>query len=210
MSAVIPGTSLALHPERFPDPADDLPRDQDPGRAILAGGCFWCTEAVFLQLDGVNSVISGYAGGDAEHANYEAVCTGRTGHAEAIEIRYDPAVIRYGELLKLFFAVAHDPTQKDRQGNDRGPQYRSAIFYQSEPERQAAAAYIHQLNQAGAFIAPIVTTLEPLDMFYPAEDYHQDFARRHPTQPYITHVAHPKVEKLRTAFPDTLKTPEAD
>jgi peptide-methionine (S)-S-oxide reductase len=206
MKAVIPGTSLAIHPDRFPDPVEDVPTDQDAGRAVLAGGCFWCVEAVYQPLDGVQSVVSGYAGGDADSANYEAVCSGRTGHAEVVEVRYDPHRISFGALLKLFFAVAHDPTQKDRQGNDRGPQYRSAIFPVDEAQRKVAQDYIQQLNNAGAFTAPIVTTLEPGHPFHPAEDYHQDFARRNPNQPYITHVAKPKLEKLHAAFPDMLKT----
>ena len=205
MKAVIPGTSLAIHPDRFPDPVEDVPTDQDVGRAVLAGGCFWCVEAVYQPLDGVQSVVSGYAGGDAESANYEAVCSGRTGHAEVVEVRYDPHRISYGALLKLFFAVAHDPTQKDRQGNDRGTQYRSAIFYQSPEEKAVAEAYIRQLDNAGAFTAPIVTTLEPLETFYRGEDYHQNFANHNPNQGYIVHVARPKVEKLIHAFPDLLK-----
>lgn len=206
MKAVIPGTSLAIHPDRFPDPVEDVPTDQDVGHAVLAGGCFWCVEAVYQPLDGVESVVSGYAGGDAASANYEAVCSGRTGHAEVVEVRYDPRRISFGALLKLFFAVAHDPTQKDRQGNDRGPQYRSAIFPVDEAQRKVAEDYIQQLNNAGAFTAPIVTTLEPGHPFHPAEDYHQDFARRNPNQPYITHVAKPKLEKLHAAFPELLKT----
>jgi peptide-methionine (S)-S-oxide reductase len=206
MKAVIPGTSLAIHPDRFPDPVEDVPTDQDAGRAVLAGGCFWCVEAVYQPLDGVTSVVSGYAGGDAASANYEAVCSGRTGHAEVIEVRYDPHRISFGALLKLFFAVAHDPTQKDRQGNDRGPQYRSAIFPVDEAQRTVAQDYIQQLDNAGAFTAPIVTTLEPGHPFHPAEDYHQDFVRRNPNQPYITHVAKPKLEKLHAAFPELLKT----
>ncbi|EKF75025.1 methionine sulfoxide peptide reductase [Alcanivorax hongdengensis A-11-3] len=204
MKPVIPGTSLALHPERFPDPADDLPAS-GMASAVLAGGCFWCVEAVYLNLDGVQAVVSGYAGGDAGHANYEAVCTGTTGHAEVVKISFDSNVISYGQLLKVFFSVAHDPTQKDRQGNDRGPQYRSAIFYQNDQEKQVAESYIQQLDRAGAFTAPIVTTLEPLTAFFPAEDYHQDFARRNPAQPYIAHVARPKVDKLKQAFPEKLK-----
>ncbi len=206
MKAVIPGTSLAIHPDRFPDPVEDVPTEQDAGRAVLAGGCFWCVEAVYQPLDGVQSVVSGYAGGDADSAHYEAVCSGRTGHAEVVEVRYDPSRISFGALLKLFFAVAHDPTQKDRQGNDRGPQYRSAIFPVDEAQQKVAADYIQQLNNAGAFTAPIVTTLEPGHPFHEAEDYHQDFARRNPNQPYITHVARPKLEKLHAAFPEMLKT----
>ncbi len=204
MSAVIPGTSLAIHPERFPEPVDDLPTDGIQ-KAVLAGGCFWCVEAVYLNLDGVLGVTSGYAGGHAARANYEAVCTGTTGHAEVVEIEYDSKVISYGQLLKVFFSVAHDPTQKDRQGNDRGTQYRSAIFYQSPEEKAVAQAYIHQLENAGAFTATIVTTLEPLETFFRGEDYHQNFASHNPNQGYIVHVARPKVEKLIHAFPDLLK-----
>lgn len=204
MQAVIPGTSLAKHPEQFPSAEQDLPA-AGIQRATLAGGCFWCVEAVYLNLDGVLSVTSGYAGGAAEHANYEAVCSGQTGHAEVIDIEYDSQRIRFGELLKVFFSVAHDPTQKDRQGNDRGTQYRSAIFYRTEEEKRVAEHYIAQLEKDGAFIAPVVTTLEPLTTFYAAETYHQDFARRNPNQGYIRHVAQPKVEKLQQAFPDKLK-----
>jgi len=204
MNAVIPGTSLAIHPENFPNPLKDLPANGS-AKAVLAGGCFWCVEAVYLNLEGVRSVVSGYAGGHASRANYQAVCTGTTGHAEVIEVEYDSTVISFGELLKVFFSIAHDPTQKDQQGNDRGTQYRSAIFYSDDAEKAVAEAYIEQLNEAGAFITPIVTTLEPLDVFYRAEDYHQDFARRNPNQGYVTHVAKPKVEKLIHAFPDKLK-----
>lgn len=206
MKAVIPGTSLALHPDRFPDPAETLTADQDGGRAVLAGGCFWCVEAVYQPLNGVQEVISGYAGGDPQTAYYEAVCSGNTDHAEAVEVRYDPQQIGFDALLKLFFSVAHDPTQKDRQGNDRGPQYRSAIFPVDAYQEKVAAAYIQQLENVGAFTAPIVTTLETGHRFHPAEDYHQDFARRNPNQPYVTHVAAPKLEKLRTAFPQMLKS----
>jgi len=205
MKAAIPGTSLTVHPDRFPDPAEDLPADQDPGRAILGGGCFWCVEAVYQALDGVSSVVSGYAGGTPETANYDAVCGGHTGHAEVVEVGYDPQRISYGQLLKLFFAIAHDPTQKDRQGNDRGPQYRSSLFPVNQAQSEVATHYIQQLDNAGAFTAPIVTTIEPGQTFYPAEEYHQDFARRNPAQPYIAHVARPKVEKLHAHFNNLLK-----
>lgn len=204
MNPVIPGTTLAIHPERFPDAATDLPA-AGTHHAILAGGCFWCVEAVYLNLEGVMAVTSGYAGGDPATANYEAVCTGTTGHAEVVDIEYDSRVISYGELLKVFFSVAHDPTQKDRQGNDRGTQYRSAIFFQNDDEKAVAEAYIQQLNAAGAFTAPIVTTLEPLQQFFTGEAYHQNFARRNPQQGYIRAIAMPKVEKLIHAFPDKLK-----
>src|SRR6478752_4627309 len=164
--------------------------------AVLAGGCFWCTEAAFEQLEGVVDVTSGYIGGSAETANYRAVCGGDTGHAEAIKITYDPAKISYEHLLDVFFD-AHDPTQLNRQGNDIGTQYRSAIFYASDEEKRAAEAKIAALNDKHAFPRPIVTKLEPLGEFYPAEDYHQDYARLNPGQPYIQAVSIPKVCKVR-------------
>jgi methionine-S-sulfoxide reductase len=164
--------------------------------AVLAGGCFWCTEAAFEQLAGVLDVTSGYAGGSAATANYRAICGGHTGHAEAIRITYDPAQISYEQLLDVFFD-AHDPTQLNRQGNDAGTQYRSAIFYASGEEKLAAEKKIEQLNQSKHFPRPIVTTLEPLVEFFPAEDYHQDYARNNPGQPYIQAVSFPKVCKVR-------------
>jgi peptide-methionine (S)-S-oxide reductase len=173
--------------------------------AVLAGGCFWCVEAVFKELQGVESVRSGYAGGTADTADYRTVCSGRTNHAEAIEIRYDASHTTFGQLLKIHFSVAHDPTQKDRQGNDLGAQYRSAIFYSGEDQRRIAEAYIRQLDDARVFKAPIVTTLEPLEQFFPGEEYHQDYASRNPSQPYIVYVAQPKVDKLRETFPERLK-----
>lgn len=191
----------------FPDPALDTPLAAAPGEtlAVLAGGCFWCTEAVYRELDGVLKVVSGYSGGDAAAANYEAVCTGRTEHAEVIQIAYDPSRISFGKLLKIFFAVAHDPTQLDRQGNDVGPQYRSAIFYADAEQQRIAAAYIAQLDAAKVFAQPIVTRLEPLEQFFEAERYHQNYAALHPGQPYIAAVALPKVEKLRAYFGEALK-----
>lgn len=171
---------------------------------VLAGGCFWCTEAVFERLNGVLDVTSGYAGGDAKTANYESVCRGDTGHAEAIRIRYDDTLVSAATLLDVFFHVAHDPTQKNRQGNDVGPQYRSAIFYHDEAEHRLLADALVQLNASGAFASPLTTTLEPLVQFYPAENYHQDYARTHPMQPYIYCVARPKVEKLKQKHPELL------
>jgi methionine-S-sulfoxide reductase len=164
--------------------------------AVLAGGCFWCTEAAFEQLDGVLDVTSGYAGGNAETANYRAVCGGDTGHAEAIRVTYDPAKITFEQLLDVFFD-AHDPTQLNRQGADIGTQYRSAIFYANDDERRLAQTKIDELDAAGAYSKKIVTTLEPLEVFYPAEDYHQDYARQNPEQPYIQSVSMPKVCKVR-------------
>jgi peptide-methionine (S)-S-oxide reductase len=191
----------------IPAPALDLPAAEDPEPAtiVLAGGCFWCTEAVFLPLDGVLAVRSGYAGGTADTANYQAVCSGLTNHAEAIEVRYDPARISLGRLLHVFFTVAHDPTQKDRQGADRGRQYRSAVFYRNAAQERVAHAYLDQLNAARVFDRPIATTLEPLTAFYEAEGYHQNYATRNPAQPYIVFTALPKVEKLRDEFAPLLK-----
>jgi peptide-methionine (S)-S-oxide reductase len=187
-------------PADFPAPDQDLTyaADAGPQTAILAGGCFWCTEGVLERLPGVLDVTSGYAGGSRATADYKTVCTGRTGHAEAIRITYDPARVTFGRLLQVFFAVAHDPTQLNRQGGDVGTQYRSAIFCENEDQREVAEAYIRQLDAAGVFAKPIVTTLEPLeaDGFYPAEDYHQGYAEANPTQPYIACTAVPKMAKL--------------
>ncbi|MCE5231841.1 MAG: peptide-methionine (S)-S-oxide reductase MsrA [Mizugakiibacter sp.] len=202
----IRGASLRIAPDRFPDPERDLDAgDATERSAVLAGGCFWCVEAVFRELDGVLEATSGYAGGRAADADYRTVCSGTSGHAEAVRVRYDPRRLSYGQLLKVFFAVAHDPTQRDRQGNDIGTQYRSAIFHADADEREVAQAYIRQLDAAGAFAAPIVTALEPLEAFHPAETYHQNYAALHPQQPYIALVSTPKVEKLRTYFGDRLK-----
>ena len=164
--------------------------------AVLAGGCFWCTEAAFEQLAGVLDVTSGYIGGSAETANYRAVCSGSTGHAEAIRITYDPTRISYEQLLDVFFD-AHDPTQLNGQGADVGTQYRSAVFFADDAQRRAAEAKIRQLNEAKAYARPIATTLEPPGEFFPAEDYHQDYARLNPDQPYIQAVSLPKACKVR-------------
>ena len=174
-------------------------------RIVIAGGCFWCVEAVYEQLEGVHDVESGYAGGDLLNANYQAVSTGRTKHAEVVRITYDPAVISYGTILKVFFTTAHDPTTLNRQGADVGPQYRSAIFYATDYEKQIAADYIKQLDAAGVFRDPIVTTLEPLEAYYPAEDYHQDYAKLNPGNGYIQNVSQPKVEKTKKVYKDLLK-----
>jgi peptide-methionine (S)-S-oxide reductase len=190
----------------FPNPALDPPITSAAKQtAVLAGGCFWCTEAVFLQIDGVEKVVSGYAGGAQSTANYEAVCTGRTGHAEAIQITYDPSRISYGQLLKIFFSVAHDPTQLNRQGNDRGTQYRSAIFYSSPEQEQISEAYIKQLDEAKVFGAPTATVVTPLEAFYPAEGYHQNYCSLNPHNPYVMGVAAPKVEKTKKQFGELLK-----
>jgi peptide-methionine (S)-S-oxide reductase len=190
----------------FPNPTiDQHAASAEKQTAVLAGGCFWCTEAVFLQIAGVEKVVSGYAGGDHATANYEAVCSGRTGHAEAIQITYDPRQISYGQLLKIFFSVAHDPTQLNRQGNDRGTQYRSAIFYSSPEQEQVAEAYIKQLDEAKLFGAPIVTVVTPLEAFYPAEGYHQNYCSLNPHNPYVMGVAAPKVEKTKKQFRDLVR-----
>jgi len=190
----------------FPDPAVDVPPSSaSEATAVLAGGCFWCTEAVFLQIDGVKKVVSGYSGGEKATANYDAVCGGRTGHAESIQIAYDPREVTYGQLLKIFFSVAHDPTQLNRQGNDRGTQYRSAIFYSDEDQKCVAEAYIRQLDQAKIFPSPIVTEVTPLKAFYPAEGYHQNYCALNPGNPYIAAVAEPKVEKTRKLYSDMLR-----
>ncbi len=206
-SCDLPGASLAVERSRVPDPAFDPAADAHvhEASAVLAGGCFWCTEAVFRELDGVLGVTSGYSGGEARDANYERVSMGTTGHAEAIALRYDPQRISYGQLLKVFFAVAHDPTQLDRQGNDHGRQYRSTVFHADDAQREIAARYIRQLDEAKVFAAPIATTLEPLVAFHDAETYHQDYAARNPAQPYIAAVAAPKVSKLRKQFAPMLK-----
>ncbi len=194
-----------VKPNQFPDPQIDTSPAAGEQAAVLAGGCFWCVEAVFKELDGVLAVRSGYAGGTAETADYETVCSGMTDHAEAIEVRFDPSRVSYGQLLKVFFAVAHDPTQLDRQGADRGRQYRSAIFTASDEQARVAEAYIRQLDEAGILGAPIVTQVTPLEAFYEAEAYHQDYAARNPRQPYVAFTAAPKVEKLRKSFADRLK-----
>jgi peptide-methionine (S)-S-oxide reductase len=193
---------LAIPWEAFPDPAVDVPADP-AGRsqmAVLAGGCFWCVEAVFKELDGVMEIVPGYAGGSAETADYETVCSGQTEHAEAVRITFDPRRITYGKLLKVFFSVAHDPTQKDGQGADTGRQYRSAIFHIDDEQRRVAEAYIRQLDEAGVYHAPIVTEVQPLRGFYEGEEYHRDFAARNPWQPYILVTAMPKVRKVREYF----------
>lgn len=197
--------ALKIDPWSFPDPAAIADAGDAGNAVVLAGGCFWCTEAVYTQLDGVLSVRPGYAGGTAATANYDDVCTGTTGHAEAIEILFDPGRISLGQILKIFFSIAHDPTQLNRQGADVGTQYRSAVFYANEAQRLIAARYIEQIDAARVFDTPIATTLEQLDTFHAAESYHHDYAARNPWQPYIRAVAAPKVEKLRETHGDLLK-----
>ena len=200
-------SSLRISPKDFPDPRQDAPRATKAGRAlaVLAGGCFWCVEAVYRELDGVLEVVNGYSGGSKDTADYRAVCTGRTEHAEVVQIAYDPSRTTFGQLLKIFFAVAHDPTQLNRQGNDVGTQYRSAIFYADDEQKRVAESYIAQLDAANVFASKIVTRLEPLTAFFEAEGYHQNYAELHPDQSYIQAIALPKVEKLREYFGDRLK-----
>jgi len=172
--------------------------------AVLAGGCFWGVEAVFERLEGVLDVVSGYSGGDEETARYELVGTGMTGHAESVQITFDPALISYGTLLQVFFTVAHDPTQLNYQGPDIGTEYRSAVFYADEEQKRIAEEYIRSLDKAKAFPEPIATQVAPLDGFYPAEEYHQDFLRRHPTHPYIVYWDLPKIRHLEEEYPELL------
>ena len=186
--------------EEFPEPAVDAALADRAGQrnAVLAGGCFWCVEAVYKNLDGVLTVKSGYAGGSADTADYETVSTGTTNHAESVEVVYDPGRITYGQILRVFFSIAHDPTQLNRQGPDTGRQYRSAIFYADDEQKRVAEAYIDQLNKAHIFDRPIVTEVVPLEAFFEAETYHQDYAARNPSNPYIVINAQPKVSKLRS------------
>jgi len=198
-------SSLAAFGKDLPNPATDVPASKGLKKAVFAGGCFWCTEAVFEEVAGVTRVISGYAGGTKGSAQYEIVGAGRTDHAEAIEITYDPQKISYGTLLKVFFAVAHDPTQLNRQGPDYGKQYRSEIFAQDAEQKKVAEAYLKQLSDAKVFSAPIATKLSEGHPFYPAEEYHQDFVKLHPNHGYVMVNSKPKVEKLRKTFPELLK-----
>jgi peptide-methionine (S)-S-oxide reductase len=170
--------------------------------AVLAGGCFWGVEGVFEHVRGVRKVLSGYAGGEASTAHYDDVSSGRSGHAESVEVTFDPQQISYGEILRIFFSVAHDPTQLNRQGPDTGTQYRSAIFYADDTQRDTAKAYIAQLNESGLFRRAIVTRLDPLARFYPAESYHQDFIAKNPRYPYVVFNDLPKIRNLKQVFPD--------
>jgi len=191
------------HAAELPDPAEDVALAAQPGSQsiVLAGGCFWGVQAVFQHVKGVKSAVSGYAGGAANTADYETVSSGATGHAESVQVTYDPSQITLGQLLKVYFSVAHDPTQLNRQGPDSGTQYRSAIFYSNPEQKRIAMAYIAQLQKAKVFSQPVVTQVAPLEKFYPAEAYHQDYARLHPTNPYIAINDLPKVVNLKKRFP---------
>jgi peptide-methionine (S)-S-oxide reductase len=200
-AAFFSGTSDAAR-QPVPEPKIDAPRSGAQQSAVFAGGCFWGVEAVFEHVKGVTSAVSGYAGGRTANPSYEQVGSGETGHAESVRVTWDPKQVSYGQLLKVFFSVAHDPTQLNRQGPDRGTQYRSEIFYSDKEQPRIAAAYIEQMRAAGTFgKEPIVTQLQPLAKFYPAEDYHQDFARLNPTHPYIVVHDAPKVARLKDRYP---------
>jgi peptide-methionine (S)-S-oxide reductase len=189
----------------FPDPQKDLHLTVKSDTVVFAAGCFWGVEAVFERVKGVTEATSGYAGGSKWTAHYEVVSTGTTGHAESVKVSYDPSQITFGQLLKVYFAVAHDPTELNRQGPDEGTQYRSSIFYTSDEQKQVALAYIEQLDKAGVFRHPIVTKVVPLEGFYPAEAYHQRFFDHNPTFPYIVFNDLPKVKHLEAEFPALLK-----
>jgi peptide-methionine (S)-S-oxide reductase len=200
-------TSSAAEPARMvPPPTIDETASAPSETMVLAGGCFWGVQGVFQHVDGVTAAVSGYAGGAAGTAHYDMTTSGTTGHAESVRITYDPHRITYGRLLQIYFSVAHDPTELNRQGPDTGTQYRSAIFPQNPEQARIADAYIAQLNQAKAFHAPVVTTVEPDKQFYPAEAYHQNYLTLHPNQPYIAINDLPKVNALEQLFPDRYRS----
>jgi peptide-methionine (S)-S-oxide reductase len=188
-----------------PPPAEASSNKSTEETAVLAGGCFWGVEAVFERLKGVKDVVSGFSGGNKASANYNVVSTGTSGHAEAVRIVYDPREISYGTLLEVFFSIAHDPTQLNRQGPDEGPQYRSSIFYEGDEQKRIAEAYIRKLNDAHVFSKPIATTVVKLDGFYPAGSEHQNFVRRNPNNPYVSFNDLPKLDHLQKAYPQLLK-----
>jgi peptide-methionine (S)-S-oxide reductase len=198
---------VGLSGAAFPDPPKvaAAPVTATSEKAVLAGGCFWGMEAVFESLKGVSRAVSGYSGGSKETAQYETVSSGRTGHAESVEVTFDPSVIPFGEILRVYFSVAHDPTELNRQGPDEGTQYRSAIFYADDVQKRVAEAYIRELNAAKVFKAPIVTQVVRLQKFYPAEAYHQHFVQKNPNQPYVASYDIPKLAHLRQQYPALLK-----
>jgi peptide-methionine (S)-S-oxide reductase len=211
---VVPFLVLGANATRAAEPAMVIPASAVDSSApagaglqsvVLAGGCFWGVQAVFQHTKGVTSAVSGYAGGDKQTANYDTVSTGATGHAESVKVTYDPSQISYGKVLQIYFSVAHNPTELNYQGPDHGTQYRSAIFYTDDEQKRIAAAYIAQLDKAHVFSRPIVTRLESLPAFYPAEEHHQDFAVLHPSYPYIVFNDLPKVENLKRLFADVYR-----
>jgi peptide-methionine (S)-S-oxide reductase len=189
---------------KLPDAAADTPLSKTKGTqtVVLAGGCFWGIQAVFEHVKGVSSATAGYSGGAANTAQYETVSTGQTGHAESVKVVYDPSQISFGQILKVFFSVAHDPTELNRQGPDEGTQYRSVVFFSNEDQQRVAKAYVDQLNHGKLFPEPIVTQIVPLQAFYPAEAYHQDYAAHHPYEPYIAINDLPKVDHLKQTLPE--------
>jgi peptide-methionine (S)-S-oxide reductase len=201
-------TTVACHASsaavKLPNPAADEPLNKVKGAqtVVLAGGCFWGIQAVFEHVKGVSSATAGYSGGSAGTAQYETVSTGQTGHAESVRVVYDPSQVSFGQILKVFFSVAHDPTELNRQGPDEGTQYRSVIFYGDEEQRRIAQAYVDQLNVAKVFARPIVTQIVALKAFYPAEGYHQDYAEHHPNDPYIAINDLPKLDHLKQILPE--------
>ncbi len=205
--AVLPTTvALAQEPAvTIPAPAASAPAGGGPQTAVFAGGCFWGVQGVFQHVKGVRNAVSGYAGGDRATANYETVSRGRSGHAEAVEVTFDPAEVSYGTLLQIFFSVAHNPTQLNYQGPDHGTQYRSAIFTVDADQKRIAEAYIAQLDGTRLFPQPIVTKVSPLEGFYPAEKYHQDFLTMNPTYPYIVYNDMPKIDNLKAIFPSAFR-----
>jgi peptide-methionine (S)-S-oxide reductase len=203
---LLAGSAVLARKSAFPDAAiDSSASTRGKQTAVLAGGCFWGVEAVFERLKGVTNVVSGFSGGEKSTAHYETVSTGSTGHAESVEITYDPSKITFGQLLKVYFAVAHDPTELNRQGPDRGTQYRSAIFYMNDEQKKIAEAYIQQLNAAKVFPSPIVTQVVPFHGFYAAESYHQHFLDNNPNYPYIVYNDLPKLVALKKEFPQMCK-----
>ena len=205
-AAMTLSASSAEAPRRVPPPAADEPANGSTREvAVLAGGCFWGVQGVFSHVDGVVSAVSGYAGGAAATAHYDRTSQGDTGHAESVQIAFDPLKISYGKLLQIYFSVAHDPTELNRQGPDEGTQYRSAIFPTSEAQARVAKGYIAELNAAHAFASPVVTAIEPGKTFYRAEGYHQDFLARNPTYPYIVFNDQPKIEALKRLFPEVYR-----
>jgi peptide-methionine (S)-S-oxide reductase len=195
-------TAAVVSAASLPAPATDVQTQAKTATAVFAGGCFWGVEAVFERLKGVHSAVSGFAGGEKKTAHYDMVSEGNTGHAESVEVTYDPSEISYGKLLQVFFSVAHDPTELNRQGPDEGTQYRSAIFYVDAEQKRVAEAYIQQLDAAKAFRHKIVTQVTPLKAFYAAEGYHQHYFDLHPSQPYIVYNDLPKVKELEKQFPE--------
>ncbi|MBV8897510.1 MAG: peptide-methionine (S)-S-oxide reductase MsrA [Acidobacteriaceae bacterium] len=191
----------------FPDPTVDIPANAQSGpqKVVLAGGCFWGVQAVFDHLKGVTKTVAGFAGGEKSTAHYETVSTGRTGHAESVEITYDPNVITYGQILKVYFSIAHDPTELNRQGPDSGTQYRSAIFYMNDEQKKVAEAYIQQLDNTDIYNRKIVTQVVPFNGFYAAEGYHQHYLQSHTDQPYIVYNDLPKLEALKKQYPQMCK-----